>query len=157
MLLKSEHLKILTSLIELYINSSDDDYINRVLRFADIGQLRAAMYEGMSDKVFSELQETDIVYNPIYKISGVFIPSSCLLAKRYCDILEQSKLTKPKGNDIFSRDFYKIKDINIEKRNDVLRRNGRNRINTLEYLHDQKEIDDILKQVTISSLLDSIS
>lgn len=162
-LLPKEYIEVLASLIELYddsTTSADKEYINRILRFADIGQLRAAMYEGMKDKAFDKLTKSDIIYNPIYKISGTFIPSSCLLAKRYCDILRKTPLNKPNSIYTYERKFYEIRSFNDDIRDTVLRKNWRNRCNNqtqqknniyIENLTNQSEINNILAAIKISA------
>jgi hypothetical protein len=45
-----------------------------------LGQIRAATYEGMKNRALQKIKEKDILYSPIFKISGYFYPASAILA-----------------------------------------------------------------------------
>lgn len=121
-ILSADSIKSLVSLTELSVNNIDttESYIEQILSKIDYGDLRAVTYESIQNKIFEDLEKKDIIYTPLYKITGQFVPASYLLFKRYSMYLQNGRVGKgydpKKGNykKIIKRQLMYLDDIDEE-------------------------------------------
>lgn len=99
-----EDILILGSLLEIFTSKKDSIMLNNYLATLDLSQIRIVTLQGVEEKVYEEVKESDVVYTTLFRSSGVYIPSSYILFKRYLEI--EQELKKEKGK--IKRDFYHV-------------------------------------------------
>lgn len=121
-LLPKDDLELLATLVELYNEDHGDDRnISKILSTMDSGQLRIFTYSGVSDKEieWKNLTNNDIIFTPIFRISGYFIPASSILFDRLYHIIESIEYTII--NKSITRTFYQFEGINTDRRDSILK------------------------------------
>lgn len=149
-LLSKQCVEVLVTLIQLY--DGEDELINKILSQADIGQIRAVAYEGLGNAAFSDIKAKNIIYSPIYRISGFFSPASTILVKRFYEIIKEKPIFQFDRNTqtkyLITRGFYKKESINDNLVSEILFNNVDKKIHTL----DESEINNTLKALTITAV-----
>lgn len=91
-----ENICLLAALVELAdVDGIDHDNdvarFNAILSHLSLERLRIVDYAGVRNATFDAINQDDIVYNLIYRITGYYYPASYILYQRFLSILNQSK------------------------------------------------------------------